>query len=117
MAERDEEREATPVFEDARTTPSGNVVSVTVYDASGWERFPSGVKYSMHYGTTDEETILRYDNHHSETKGHERHAGDAAGSVGFPGYEELLARFYTEVKAHEPRFELPNGIERDSDDT
>lgn len=116
MAGRDEERGATPVFEDTRTTPAGNVVSVTIYDASGWKRFPSGVKYSIHYGTTDNDTIVRYDNHHPDTKGHERHEGDATESIDFPGYEALLGRFYTEVKAHEPGFELPNGIERDTDD-
>jgi len=110
------EEDATPLFEDARTTPNGNVVSVTIYDARAWDRFPSDIKYSMHYGTTAGETVLRYDNHHADTKGHERHDGQTTESIAFPGYEALLEQFYTEVIQHEPGFELPTGIELDSVD-
>ena len=31
---------------------------------------------SMHHGTTAGEPIFRYDDHHADTKGHERHLGE-----------------------------------------
>ncbi len=40
--------------------PSGKVVDVTVNKVEPWEKFPSGWHYSLHYGTRDGETILRY---------------------------------------------------------
>ncbi|MFB6362105.1 MAG: DUF6516 family protein [Halobacteriales archaeon] len=64
------------------------------------ETYPEGVKYSMHYGTYDGETILRYDNAHA-TKGHERHTPDGTEEIDFPGWRELFARFRNEVTDHE----------------
>jgi hypothetical protein len=65
------------------------------------EAYPEGVKYSMHYGTYDEKTIVRYDNAHEETKGHERHTPDGTEGIEFPGWRALLRRFQREVMSHE----------------
>jgi hypothetical protein len=40
------------------------------------EQYPCGYDYTMHYGTTDGETLLQYDNAHERMHGHERHVGD-----------------------------------------
>ncbi len=61
------------------------------------EKYPSGWDYALHYGTVDGETLLRYDNAHERTKGHERHTGDGVEGVPFPGMPELLERFQREV--------------------
>lgn len=60
--------------------------------------YPSGWRYSLHYGTTGGETIIRYDNAHETTKGHERHVGEQAKLIDFPGMEELYDRFLREVE-------------------
>lgn len=77
----------------------GRVESVSVRRTRD-PAYPSGWKYSLHYGTLDGETILRYDNAHELVKGHERHTGDGPGDVdriGFPGMDALLSRFYREL--------------------
>jgi hypothetical protein len=61
------------------------------------DTYPSGWDYTLHYGTTEDETLLRYDNAHERTKGHERHTGDAVEEIEFPGMSALLARFQREV--------------------
>jgi hypothetical protein len=66
------------------------------------EQYPSGWDYALHYGRTDGETILRYDNAHERTKGHERHTGDDVEEIPFPGMADLLARFQREVEALPP---------------
>lgn len=63
------------------------------------EAYPSGYKYSFHFGTTDGRTIVRYDNAHEETKGHERHTLDGVELIEFPGIETLYERFLREVEA------------------
>lgn len=80
---------------------TGRVMSVTVRLVPPSEQFPDGVKYSMHYGDYDGSTVVRYDNAHGATKGHERHTGDDVEEIEFPGWRELLARFRTEVLEHE----------------
>lgn len=62
--------------------------------------YPSGWRYSLHYGTTDGETIVRYDNAHETTKGHERHVGDRVAVIDFPGMMELYDRFRREVEQY-----------------
>lgn len=64
--------------------------------------YPSGYKYSLHFGTLDGETILRYDNSHEDSKGHERHTTDEVEQIEFPGMVELLERFEEEVTEHRP---------------
>ena len=61
------------------------------------DKYPSGWDYTLHYGTTDGDTLLRYDNAHERTKGHEHHEGDDVEEVEFRGMSELLARFQREV--------------------
>nr|WP_276682446.1 DUF6516 family protein [Haloquadratum walsbyi] len=43
------------------------------------DAYPSGWKYTLHLGTLQDLTLIRYDNAHEDTKGHELHtaAGDA----------------------------------------
>lgn len=65
------------------------------------EAYPEGVKYSMQYGTYDGTTILRYDNAHGSTKGHERHTPKGTEEIEFTGWRDLLARFRQEVMEHE----------------
>jgi len=61
------------------------------------DQYPSGWDYALHYGTTDGETLLRYDNAHERSKGHERHTGDDVETIKFPGMGTLLDRFQREV--------------------
>ncbi|MFT4922153.1 MAG: hypothetical protein ACI8XM_001366 [Haloarculaceae archaeon] len=61
------------------------------------EHYPSGWDYTLHYGTTDGHTLLRYDNAHERHKGHERHTPDGVEDIEFPGMTELLVRFQREV--------------------
>jgi hypothetical protein len=80
--------------------PSGAVVDVTVNKVEPWEKFPSGWHYSLHYGTRDGETILRYDNGHADDA-HHRHTAEGRETVEFPGMEELYERFLEKVRQHE----------------
>jgi len=80
---------------------SGRIVAVTVWGVPESDAYPEGVKYAMHYGTKDGETILRYDNAHPEANGHERHTPDGVTEIDFPGWGALLTRFRTEVMEHE----------------
>jgi hypothetical protein len=61
------------------------------------ERYPRGYDYTLHYGTLDGETLLRYDNAHERQKGHERHTPDDVESVEFPGMSDLIDRFEDEI--------------------
>lgn len=61
------------------------------------EQYPCGWDYTLHYGTTKGETLLRYHNAHERTKGHERHVGDDVSEIEFPGMPALLARFQREA--------------------
>jgi hypothetical protein len=66
-----------------------------------------GWSYTFHYGTIepdppltlDDGTILRYDNAHEDTKGHERHEApdEEAEHIEFPGIVELYDRFWSEI--------------------
>lgn len=59
--------------------------------------YPSGWKYRLHYGTTEGETIVRYDNSHERSKGHERHIGDRIAVIEFTSMTDVLQRFYRDV--------------------
>lgn len=81
----------------------GRVESVYVRRTAD-STYPSGWRYSLHYGTLDGDTILRYDNAHERVKGHERHTGDGPDDVHrieFPGMDALLSRFYREIEERE----------------
>lgn len=95
---------ATPLIREAIDYPeSGRLVRIRVWEVPESEAYPDGIKYSSHYGDTDGNTILRYDNSHADTKGHERHTADGVDeSYEFPGeFRTLLQRFRTEVDSHE----------------
>lgn len=67
------------------------------------DRYPDGLKYSMQYGTTDGETIIRYDNFpdHPDAAPHHKHLADeTVQDVEFEGIEALFDRFKAEVRNH-----------------
>lgn len=67
------------------------------------DRYPNGVKYSMQYGTTDGETIVRYDNFpdHPGAAHHHRHLPNGeVEDVPFADLETLYERFKAEVRDH-----------------
>lgn len=80
---------------------SGRFARIVVRLVPESDAYPEGVKYSMHYGDYGGTTILRYDNAHGSTKGHERHTHSGAERVDFPGWRKLLDRFRREVLEHE----------------
>ncbi|MFB6295994.1 MAG: DUF6516 family protein [Halobacteriales archaeon] len=80
---------------------SDRFVRITVRLVPVSEAYPEGVKYSMHYGDYDGRTILRYDNSHGDTKGHERHTPEGSEEIDFPGWRNLLQQFRQEVIDHE----------------
>jgi len=82
---------------------TGRIARITVWAVPESDAYPDGIKYRMHYGTVDGDTLLRYDNSHPETKGHERHTRDGVDEeYEFPGgYRALLRRFQREIQDHE----------------
>lgn len=80
---------------------SDRFVRITVRLVPHSEAYPEGVKYRMHYGTYAGETILRYDNAHGQTKGHERHTPEGTEKIEFDGWRDLLSQFRQEVFEHE----------------
>ena len=95
---------ATPLVRESIDYPeSGRLVRIRVWQVPESEAYPNGIKYSFHYGDTDGNTILRYDNSHADRKGHERHTADGIDeSYEFPGeFRTLLQRFRTEVDTYE----------------
>jgi hypothetical protein len=56
----------------------------------------------MHLGEVGGDTLLRYDNAHERTKGHERHTEDADEQIEFPGMLTLYERFKNEAEAVSP---------------
>lgn len=66
---------------------AGLVENVVIRRTSDTETYPSGWKYTLHLGTLGDLTLIRSDNAHEDTKGHERHTGDDETSVEFPGME------------------------------
>jgi ATP-dependent helicase/nuclease subunit A len=46
----------------------------------------------MHYGATDGETLLRYNNAHERMHGHEPYVGDDVTEIEFPGIVDLFDR-------------------------
>ncbi|AXG07849.1 hypothetical protein DU500_16225 [Haloplanus rubicundus] len=81
---------------DWRDVEAGYVVDVTIRRTES-EAYPSGWDYSLHLGEVGGDTVLRYDNAHERTKGHERHLGDDVESIEFPGMLSLYDRFTREA--------------------
>lgn len=75
----------------------GHVESVTIIRTDA-EVYPSGWKYSLHYGEIGGQTLLRYDNAHEPSKGHERHTPGGVETIDFPGMEPLYRRFRREIE-------------------
>ena len=84
------------VLEDTeRRFADSTVLRVRVLAVPESEKFPDGVKYRLHYGTDEGETLVRYDNSHGV---HERHTSDGIDEdYEFPGYEAVQKRFWDEV--------------------
>ncbi|OVE86034.1 toxin-antitoxin system TumE family protein [Natronolimnobius baerhuensis] len=76
---------------------------IRAWNVPSSDRYPDGVKYSMQYGTTDGETIIRYDNFpdHPDAAQHHKHLsnGDVE-DIEFTGLEPLYDRFKQEVRTH-----------------
>lgn len=62
-------------------------------------QYPSGYRYSLHYGYVDGRgTILRYDNENRTVGRHERHTSDGVDKIDFPGMLELRDQFLDEIE-------------------
>ncbi|MFP8890171.1 DUF6516 family protein [Natrialbaceae archaeon A-CW2] len=72
---------------------SGLAENVVIRRTTDTDTYPSGWKYTLHLGTLEDLTLIRYDNAHEDTKGHELHTAAGDTDVEFPGMEALLARF------------------------
>ncbi|ELY38597.1 toxin-antitoxin system TumE family protein [Halalkalicoccus jeotgali] len=79
--------EATLILSESLDFPeTGRIVRMNVWSVPASDAYPDGIKYRLHYGTGEGETILRYDNSTYE----------------YPGdYKAVLERFRTEVENHE----------------
>jgi len=77
------------------------VVDVTIRQTAA-EKYPSGWDYALHLGEVGGDTILRYDNAHERTKGHERHTRDGVEAIEFPGMLTLYERFKREAEELSP---------------
>lgn len=88
-------------IEDWRDVEDGYVVDVTIRRTEA-EKYPSGWDYGLHLGEVGGDTILRYDNAHERTKGHERHIRTDVESIEFPGMLTLYSRFKREAEEMSP---------------
>lgn len=86
---------------DWQDVEGGYVVDVTIRQTED-EQYPSGWDYSLHLGEVGGNTVLRYDNAHEPTKGHERHAGNDVVRIEFPGMLALYDRFKREAEEMSP---------------
>lgn len=84
------------VADTERRFEDGDILRVRVLSVPESEKFPAGVKYRLHYGTDDGETVIRYDNSHAC---HERHTpGGLDEDYEFPGYDAVQRQFWQEVE-------------------
>lgn len=88
-------------IEDWQDVQDGYVVDVTIHQTND-KTYPSGWAYSLHFGEIGGETVLRYDNAHERTKGHERHTQTGVERIDFPGMLALYDRFTREVEELSP---------------
>ena len=62
-------------------------------------QYPSGYRYALHHGYTDDGgTILRYDNENETVGRHERHTANEVIEIEFPGMTELRDRFLSKIE-------------------
>ncbi|MEY7849283.1 DUF6516 family protein [Natrarchaeobius sp. A-rgal3] len=83
---------------DWKDVEDGYVVDVTIRQTED-EKYPSGWDYGLHLGEVGGDTILRYDNAHERTKGHEHHTHDGVEIIEFPGMLTLYDQFKRETEA------------------
>lgn len=88
-------------IEDWQDVEASYVVDVTIRQTED-EQYPSGWDYNLHYGEVGGDTILRYDNAHERTKGHERHSRSGVKRIEFPGMLGLYDRFKRETEEPSP---------------
>ncbi|PSP87816.1 hypothetical protein BRC90_09245 [Halobacteriales archaeon QS_4_69_34] len=81
---------------------AGNYVLDATIRTTTAEGFPGRWKYSVHVEEIGGETVLRYDNAHERTKGHERHAADGVDEIEFSGLLDLYDRFTREAEEPTP---------------
>lgn len=73
---------------------SGLVENVVLRRTTDTDAYPSGWKYTLHLGTLEDLTLVRYDNAHEDTEGHDLHTAAGDVDVEFPGMEALLGEFW-----------------------
>ncbi|NGM71432.1 hypothetical protein G6M89_20970 [Natronolimnobius sp. AArcel1] len=100
------------VLYEQRHIEAGVIEKVKIGYATDIETYPSGDRYSMHIGTFDGMTLLRYDNSHEATKGHEKHTAAGDTTIDYPGLESLLVQFYSESDAYWKELEGADGPDR-----
>lgn len=84
-------------IEDWQDVEAGYVADVTIRRTTD-DQYPCGWDYSFHLGSTDGTTILRYDDAHERSKGHERHTAEGVEVIEFPGLLPLYERFTREAE-------------------
>ncbi|ELZ15702.1 toxin-antitoxin system TumE family protein [Natrinema limicola] len=88
-------------IEDWQDVEDGYVIDVTIRQTED-KKYPCGWDYSLHHGEVGGDTILRYDNAHEQTKGHERHTRNGVEIIEFPGMLTLYDRFQRETEEMSP---------------
>ena len=92
-------------YSETKTYPDGTVVRISIHRTVS-DSYPSGWRYTLHYGSLqtgpdehEDGTILRYDNAHEVTKGHECHRGETAEvqRVEFTDIVDIWHRFWRAV--------------------
>lgn len=73
---------------------AGLVENLMIQQTADTDSYPSGWKYRLHLGTLEDLTLVRYDNSHEATKGHELHTATGDIDAEFPGIEAILAEFW-----------------------
>lgn len=84
-----------------RDEDANTVLAAKLIETEDVEQYPSGWRYSYHYGTLDGETIRRYDNENMTPGRHEVHTADGVEAVdydddGFDPYQ-LLRQWLDEI--------------------
>ena len=88
-------------IEDWQDVEDGYVIDVIIRQTED-KKYPCGWDYSLHHGEVGGDTILRYDNAHELTKGHERHTRNGVEIIEFPGMLTLYDRFQRETEEMSP---------------
>lgn len=102
------EGDDTELIEDYTDYTEGMVEAVTIRHTSD-SSHPCGWKYSLHFGAVGaDDPVVRYDNSHELSKGHECHTNDGVEIIEFPGMKELhgdliWGKHFTSESASESR--------------